>query len=130
MAGAGPHLMSSGETLVCPAIVSAGLAKTTPATAIAAISVGSAAFMVTLRCGPSRSPPPQSAWEQFGSLIDLPIRDLKRGRKPARSPTRRAPDAVPAAKGAVVVMGSGHTSVDSILCSHRDDGRSRAISTA
>src|SRR5215831_7315108 len=48
MAGAGPHLMSCGETLVCPSIVSAGVVKATPATATAAISVGNAIFMDNL----------------------------------------------------------------------------------
>src|SRR5262249_6021887 len=48
MAGAGPHLMSCDETLVCPSIVSAGVVKATPATATAAISVGNAIFMDNL----------------------------------------------------------------------------------
>src|SRR5262245_60026337 len=48
MAGAGAHLMSCGETLVCPSIVSAGVVKATPATATTTISVGSAIVMVNL----------------------------------------------------------------------------------
>ena len=48
------EVVSCGETLVRPSIVSAGVVKATPATATAAISIGNAIFMDNLLCGPAR----------------------------------------------------------------------------
>src|SRR5262249_51704430 len=49
-AGAGPHLISCGWTIVCPSIVSAAAVEATPATATAAINIGNAIFMDNLLC--------------------------------------------------------------------------------
>src|SRR5262245_22924285 len=60
----------------------------------------------------------------------LSIRDLKRAQFPVRNPTRPNPGPRCLQQWAAMLVRRGHTSVSSIMRSHKDDGRRRAISTA